>query len=519
MKIIKKIPRYSSSHRIHQYPWNLSKMVQLRKRKWSRIKFSSHYFKPNYGRAINFRFFKTYRLKTKKLFRRFFSPKLTDRQLRKLFRSNSRYKATFKRVLKSEHRFDTLIFRIFMFNNMTIVRDLIKSNFFLLNGRNYDSPHIVLNVGDLVEISNKFSWKFLYNHLLTVISTTKKYFSRLFFKMSFPFVINRQRRRIKEMGKHKEKRLLNILGGKTSVISKREHLQLYKRLKKNTLSKTIPAKIYKFRDKAKKKSQKELDYVIKRNLNVRTNFMTRRFPHSKFFRKTFNKKKLINSRKLIKELVLIKNFMRKQNKKETLCKFYYLKNRNVQTLPKNKNLINYLIKNFYLNKNVNKKKVKKYLKYKKKSMLKFRKIRKTFNFCIKKIKWVSQKRRLRRYYRYSHRLLRRKLHSNRYIILKKLVNQFTKKNSFKIQTLESRQYLKLIKKNNETKNLPRISNKSEEPVRKQKRLNLRPFQKKIFKNGRFQKIKRFIKLQKRAKNKAKKKKRIETFKLKKKRKI
>ena len=27
-------------------------------------------------------------------------------------------------------------------------------------------------------------------------------FSRLFFKMSFPFVINRQRRRIKEMGKH-----------------------------------------------------------------------------------------------------------------------------------------------------------------------------------------------------------------------------------------------------------------------------------------------------------------------------
>ena len=211
MKIVRKLPRYSLSFRFNQVPWNFSKMLRLRRRKWSRIKLVKHYILARFRKPQRIKHLKTYRTKTKKIFRRFFAPKLTDRQLKKLFRSNSRYKTTFKRVLKTEHRLDILVTRFFMLVDIEMARTLIKQDYFLLNGKQCHSPRVVLEIGDLVSVGDIFAWNFLYKNLLNVTSSLKKYLNRLFLKFSQPFVLKQKKRLFREFGKYRRKNLRRIL--------------------------------------------------------------------------------------------------------------------------------------------------------------------------------------------------------------------------------------------------------------------------------------------------------------------
>jgi len=261
MRIRKKIPKFVLSLKIKQFPWNLNKMIKLKRRKWARIKFSKIFLtsKKKTGRALKTRFFQTYKNKTKKLFKRYFAARLTDRQCKKLFRSNSRYRATFKQILKSEQRLDTLIFRLFFLPNVAIARELIKKNYFLLNGKTAPIPKTIIQVGDLIEPTNTIAWRFLYNHMLNVISSLKKYFSRLFFKFSFPFVIKRRRFRIREYGKYKDHNLNHITKTIKNRITRRVFFSRYRKIKKTTTSKIKPPKRYLFlktKEKPKKKSCK-----------------------------------------------------------------------------------------------------------------------------------------------------------------------------------------------------------------------------------------------------------------------
>jgi hypothetical protein len=227
MKIVRKLPKYSLSYRFNQFPWNLNKMIRLRRRKWARTKFSSRYIHARFRKPLRIKHLKTYRKKTKKIFKRFFAPKLTDRQLKKLFRSNSRYKTTFKRVLKTEHRFDILVSRLFMLVDVEMARNLIKQNYFLLNGKICSSPRIILNIGDLVSPSNVFSWTFLYKNLLNVVASFKKYLNRIFFKFSYPFILKHKKRVIREFGKYRRKNLRNIIRKIKDRIAIRSSLKEY----------------------------------------------------------------------------------------------------------------------------------------------------------------------------------------------------------------------------------------------------------------------------------------------------
>jgi hypothetical protein len=227
MKLVRKLPKYSLSFRFNQVPWNFSKMLRLRRRKWSRTKIAKRSFLARFRKPQRIKHLRTYRTKTKKIFRRFFAPKLTDRQLKKLFRSNSRYKTTFKRVLKTEHRFDILVTRFFMLVDIEMARNLIKQNYFLLNGKQCHSPRVVLQIGDLVSPSNIFTWTFLYKNLLNVTSSLKKYLNRLFLKFSYPFVIKQKKRVFREFGKYRRKNLRRIVRKIRDRIATRSPLKSY----------------------------------------------------------------------------------------------------------------------------------------------------------------------------------------------------------------------------------------------------------------------------------------------------
>lgn len=189
MKISRKSPKYTSSLQIRQFPWNLNKMIKFKRRKWARIKFSLA--KQKTTRILNFKIFLTYKKKTKKLIKRYFASNLTARQCNKLFNLNSRYKATYKRILKSEYRFDTLVFRLYMLPNIIVARTLILKNYFKINGKAITVPKMIIQIGDIVEPSNTIAWNFLYLNMLTVVASLKKYFNRIFFKLSFPFVVKK----------------------------------------------------------------------------------------------------------------------------------------------------------------------------------------------------------------------------------------------------------------------------------------------------------------------------------------
>ena len=218
MRIRKHQPRFALSLATKQWPWNLSKLIGLKKRHWSRLKFRRSSLAEQglfnqTGRALHLRFFRTYRNRTKQLFRRYFAPSLTDRRCRKLFRSNVRYRTTFQRVLKSEYRLDTLVWRLYLLPSIGVARDLVERGYFRLNDQPFTYCGAVLRPGDLVSLGTPGHFGFVQQHMLTVLGNLRKYYSRLFFKFAYPFVVKRREFRFREYGKGRVKRVLRFLEG------------------------------------------------------------------------------------------------------------------------------------------------------------------------------------------------------------------------------------------------------------------------------------------------------------------
>jgi ribosomal protein S4 len=179
--------RYNISKIVNQYPWNLSKLKKsLYKRKWFRIKFNSLLLKNR--KFFRKKFLKTYENKTKLLFKKFFSPGVTKKQFKKLFKFKNRFRSTFRQILKIEHRLDILLMRIYFLPNIEIARHTIRNGFFLVNNYITVSPKKIINIGDIVEISNKTLWLFFYIHYIRIIASIKKYYNRILLKISYPFI-------------------------------------------------------------------------------------------------------------------------------------------------------------------------------------------------------------------------------------------------------------------------------------------------------------------------------------------
>ena len=332
MKIIKNLKRYQLTFRMKQFPWALQKMLRLRRRKWARIKFSRRYLiKSNKSnKAMKYKLFKTYKEKTKKIFKRFFAPQLNDRQFKKLFRSNPRYKSTLKRVLNVEYRLDTLIYRLFMFSDINIARALIKNKFFLVNKKLHSSPHIILSVGDLIEPSNSLAWKFVYDNMLQVTAGIQKYLNRLFFKFSFPFVIKKKNFRLKEFGKFKDKKLKSFTFGRHRRVKIRVFFNRFLGLKTKTTSKKHPRKIYTFFPKKSPRNFRQFTYGIVLQAHKNNVFITRAMPTSSFPKTFFESKKRLKFKKV--KLILhrvsvlnsiLKYILKKKNKFKPTKKYIF----------------------------------------------------------------------------------------------------------------------------------------------------------------------------------------------------
>jgi len=202
--------KYLLSRSSNQYPWNLSKLkTSLKKRKWFRIKFSENLLKSR--KFFRYKQLTTYENKTKSLFRKFFAPGVTNTQFKKLFKFKNRYRSTFRKVLKLEHRFDTLVYRLYMIQNVHIARFCITNNFFKVNNLIKSEPGIIIKPGDIIELSNKKIWNIFYSNILKIISSIKKYYNRILFKMSYSFIPTRKHRLFKEDGWKKKKSIRFLL--------------------------------------------------------------------------------------------------------------------------------------------------------------------------------------------------------------------------------------------------------------------------------------------------------------------
>ena len=198
MKIIKKKYNNVDSKKINQYPWGFNKMLKFKRRKWLSKKYNDIFSTTGNLQAVRKKFLITYKLKTKLLFKKYFASKMTERQFKKLFRSNARYKATFYNIIKTEHRLDSIIFRLFLFSSIFQARNLIKNNFFIVNNLIQNNPTFILNPGDIIKPSNFYSFNLCYNNILNTISSTYKYLNRIFNKYSYPFIIKKISTRFKE---------------------------------------------------------------------------------------------------------------------------------------------------------------------------------------------------------------------------------------------------------------------------------------------------------------------------------
>jgi len=198
MKIIKKKYNYVDSNKINQYPWGFNRMLKFKRRKWLRKKYNEVFTTGQNVKAMRKKFLVTYKLRTKLLFKKYFASKMTERQFKKLFRSNIRYKATFYNIIKTEHRLDTIIFRLFLFSTIFQVRSLIKNNFFIVNNLIQNTPGFILNSNDIIKPSNYYSFNLCYNNILNIISSTYKYLNRIFNKYSYPFIIKKILTRFRE---------------------------------------------------------------------------------------------------------------------------------------------------------------------------------------------------------------------------------------------------------------------------------------------------------------------------------
>ena len=227
---------------------------------------------------------------------------------------HSRYKATFNKILQSEKRLDVLVYRFYMLSDVSFARELIKKKFFLLNNKEISYTAQIVNIGDFLSVSNVFSWQFLYNNMLTTVSSLIKYFNRLFFKFSFPFVLKRRNFFFKEHGKFKS-RFFNLL--EPTVLKRlttRDLFLRYKKVKNTTNSKIKPAKKYYFKNPKKNEKFKEKrlkQYVLKKALSL-----TLLSKNSKDSAKIFQKK-LIRQRKISRQLFFIKKLSILASKKKS----------------------------------------------------------------------------------------------------------------------------------------------------------------------------------------------------------
>ena len=322
--------KYLLSRSSNQYPWNLSKLKNsLKKRKWFRIKFSENLLKNR--KFFRYKQLTTYENKTKSLFRKFFAPGVTNTQFKKLFKFKNRYRSTFRKVLNLEHRFDTLVYRIYMIQNVHIARFCITNNFFRINSLSKSEPTIIIRPGDIIELSTKKIWNIFYSNILKIVSSIKKYYNRVLFKISYPFIPTRKHRLFKEDGWKKKKSVrfllkrfklkykIYIRKSKYLVIRKTRKFLCARRIGKvyKTISynnKKITKSLLKFNPKRPYKKRKPA-YLMKKSYNL-YNFIN---PIKPYLKKNKFIKKKIDTRYKKKSLFLKKNLKTiKVNKINTL---------------------------------------------------------------------------------------------------------------------------------------------------------------------------------------------------------
>jgi len=282
--------RLQASKTVNQYPWNLSKLKKaLKRRKWFRIKFNSQLLK---GRKFfRKKFLKTYENKTKQLFKKFFSPGVTQKQFKKLFKFKNRFRSTFRQILKLENRLDTLVLRVYFLPNIELARHSIINSFFVVNNLKVVSPKFIVNIGDIIEINNKSIWSFFYIHYMKVISSIKKYYNRILFKVSYPFIPKRKKKLFKEdrWAKRKAVNYITKRIGKRFLLVRRKSQKKYIQLTFKASDNSVDSFTI---DKLKKTSvqKRKPMYYIKKLLN--------NYNYIFFKRKSYLKKKKFHKRRL-----------------------------------------------------------------------------------------------------------------------------------------------------------------------------------------------------------------------------
>jgi hypothetical protein len=202
-----------------------------------------------------------------------------------------------------------------MLNSIENSRNLIKFNYFLVNGILTNLSKLFLNPGDIIEINEKKSWNFLYNHLINTISTLKKYYSRLFFKFNYPFVSKRKSKRYLEYKRNKliknDRNYIKFIG---NAFNKRRTRRLpfhhYSGKKKNSTSKR-PRHLYRnviFVKKQNIKKHRKIENLLLYTKNLDNIYRSFSLYNTVNYNKFLNKKKFLNLKKNIKIL----NFLKKK---------------------------------------------------------------------------------------------------------------------------------------------------------------------------------------------------------------
>ena len=245
-----------------EYSWDFNKMISYRRRKWLQIRFSNNLIKNSRYKVLNKRSFRSYKFLSQNIFKNIFAKNLSKRQTKKLFRVNYRYTSTTKRILKSEYRFDTLVYRLYGLPTIESARFLILSGFLTLNGYVNHKPNIILEPGFKLKPNGFLCFSFFYINLLKKLSTLKKYLNRIFFKFSYPFVLRQKKQLISEHGKKHKHYVLRFLGKKLNKhIKRRIYKKKYLFFHKST-SKKLKYTKYKLKSSKKNKKYKRLDKKV-----------------------------------------------------------------------------------------------------------------------------------------------------------------------------------------------------------------------------------------------------------------
>ncbi len=395
-----------------EYSWDFNKMIRYRRRKWLSIKLSNNLVTSSQYKVLNKKSFRSYKFISQNIFKAIFAKNLSKRQTKKLFRVNYRYTSTTKRILKSEYRFDTLVYRLYYLPSIESARVLILNGFFILNGYVNSKPQTILEPGSKIKPSNFLSFSFFYVNLLKNLSTLKKYLNRVFFKFSYPFIIRQKKQLINEHGKKHKHNVVKFMGKRFNInLKKRVYKKKYLSFKKSS-SKKIHYMKYKLKNKKNKRLKKKVIYFM----SIKLNYILNKNKIVKYLKKNIKygirhknknikikckyKNMLVKLKKKkigrhLKKKASIRYFTRKQKyKKVKKIKFYRLyKKRN--KLKKNINLVN---KNIFFNLiklNLLKRKRIKLIKsffFKKNKLVKNKNITNIFYRKKKKLKFKFKKR-------------------------------------------------------------------------------------------------------------------------------